>query len=86
MVLGLSFPSLRNLSVPQDWTRFDDSEELAIRLRLREPLHYVDKKRDAHGIHGFELTCKPYKVRTKRALPGDSHLEFRVAGNDDPAR
>jgi len=78
LLLGPSWPSLRSLRVPQDWTRFDDSHELLLRARLTNPLTFVDRKRDLHQIHGFEVTCKPYKKRTKKALPGDPNFDFRV--------
>jgi putative ATP-dependent endonuclease of OLD family len=78
LVLGPTWPSLRSLRVPQDWTRFDDGNELLLRVRLAKPLAFVDKKKDPHSIWGFEVVCKPYKRATKTALPGDPNFDFRV--------
>lgn len=78
LMFGPTWPSLRSLRVPQDWTNFDTNKELRLRLRLFEPLPYQDKKKTVHEIHGFEITCKPYKRRTRRARPGDPNFDFRV--------
>ncbi|HMO00361.1 MAG TPA: AAA family ATPase [Miltoncostaeaceae bacterium] len=87
LVCGMAWPSLRSLNVPQDWTRFDDQRELLLRVRFSVPLAYKDKANADHQVFGFEVRCRPYKRKTKDALPGDPNFDFRpygAAGPDTP--
>jgi energy-coupling factor transporter ATP-binding protein EcfA2 len=76
LVCGSTWPTVRSLRVPQDWTGFDDQRELLLRVRFSAPLDFKDKAGNAHGLLGFEVRCPPYKVKTKSALPGESQLRL----------
>lgn len=76
IVCGLHWPSLRSLRVPQDWTRFEDQDELLIRIGFTEPLTHRDKAGKEHAVLGFQVRCKPYKRKTGKALPGDPNFDF----------
>jgi putative ATP-dependent endonuclease of the OLD family len=80
LVCGQTWPTLRSLRVPQDWHGFDDQQELVLRVRLAAPLQHKDKAGKVHDVLGFEVRCRPYKVRTKSALPGDPNFDFRAYG------
>lgn len=80
LVCGTTWPSLRSLRVPQDWTGFDDRRELLLRVRFDPPLTHTDKASKQHDVLGFEVRCRPYEVKTKTALPGDPNFDFRPYG------
>lgn len=82
VVCGASWPSVRSLRVPQDWTRFDDQAELLLRVRLAEPLKHRDKAGIEHDVLGLQACCRPYKRKTKNALPGDPNFDFTPYGNN----
>lgn len=87
VVCGMSWPTLRSLNVPQDWTRFDDQQELLLRVRFSTPLIHKDRAGQAHQVLGLQVTCRPYKRRTKEAVPGDPNFDFQpygMAGPDKP--
>lgn len=81
LVCGSTWPTVRSLRVPQDWTGFDDQREMLLRVRFAAPLDLRDKAGKAHQVLGFEVRCRPYKVKTKGALPGDPNFDFRPYGS-----
>lgn len=82
MALGQSWPTIRSFRLPHDFTRFDDTRDLRIRVRVDPPLTHVDAMKKDHAIHGFELRVAPYTRRTRRAERGDLHCDFHPLGND----
>lgn len=80
IVCGSTWPTLRSLRVPQDWTGFNDQEELLLRVRMEPPLTHKDKAGKVHPVLGLQVSCRPYKVKTKGALPGDPNFDFRPYG------
>jgi len=80
IVCGLSWPTVRSLRIPQDWTGFDDQQELLLRVRFTTPLVFTDKAGKGHQVLGLEVCCRPYKVKTKTALPGEPNFDFRPYG------
>ncbi|HEU4973838.1 MAG TPA: AAA family ATPase [Baekduia sp.] len=82
MALGQSWPTIRSFRLPHDFTRFDDTRDLRIRVRVDPPLMHVDAMKKDHAVHGFELRVAPYTRRTRRAERGDLHCDFHPLGND----
>lgn len=78
LVVGDRWPSMRSLRLPEDWTLFDTSRDLAIQTWFAPALEYEDALETVKEVHGFEFSCKPYKVRTRRAEPGDLHDDNRL--------
>jgi putative ATP-dependent endonuclease of OLD family len=76
LMCGQRWPSLNALR-PSDFADGDPSVELLLRLRHEPPLIYEDKLSTSHQIHGFELTCRPYKRKTGKAQKGDPNFDFR---------
>jgi len=82
VILGPTWPSLRSLRVPQDWTGFDDSRPLRIAVEFSDPLTFKDKLNKPASISGFEVTCAPYKIKTAKAEAGDPNFNFHPLGTD----
>lgn len=81
-VLGQRWPSVNALAFPHDYTACDDARSLRIAVRLAAPLVHRDILDKPHEIHGFQVTCKPYKIRTARAQRGDPNFDFEPLAND----
>lgn len=76
LVLGEVWPSLRSFRIPQDFTNFDASRQIEIRLSFDPPYVHRDTLSNEHNIHTLRLTCKPYKKSGKWGEVGDLHVDF----------
>lgn len=83
LIVGQRWPTINALRFPHDFTRADDQRELCLRLRLDKPLIHNDKVRKDHEIHGFEISCRPYKQRRKgRWERGDPNFNYQPLADD----
>ena len=85
LVLGDTWPSMRSIRVPYDFTRFDTALELGIEVRFDPPLKHVDALGKAYDVPGLRYECKPYKRKTKSSEAGDLHYEFDPVGETGEA-
>lgn len=82
LVLGQQWPTVNSLSFPHDFTAGEDTRPLRIAARLATPLVHRDVLGKLHAIHGFQVACKPYKVRTARAERGDPNFDYEPLADD----
>lgn len=76
ILLGETWPSLRSLRVPQDFTAFDPSRELEIAATFDPPYKHKDKLGTGHSISSIKLLCRPYKRSGKWGSAGDLHVDL----------
>ena len=81
-VLGQRWPSLNRIDFPRDFTGGEDDRALRIAVRLAEPLTQTDLVGKTHEIHGFQVSCKPYKRRTGRSMAGDPNFDYEPLAAD----
>jgi energy-coupling factor transporter ATP-binding protein EcfA2 len=76
LVLGTTWPTLRSLRVPQDFTNFDATSPLTIRVSFDPPLTQEDALGKPVPVPCLAVTCQPYKRSGKWGDAGDLHLDF----------
>jgi len=76
ILLGETWPSLRSLRVPQDFTAFDPSRELEIVATFDPPYEHMDKLNKRYSISGIRFICKQYKKSGKWGNTGDLHVDL----------
>jgi hypothetical protein len=72
LTLGTAWPSLRSLRIPQDFTNFDATSSLLIRVSFDPPLTQEDALGKPVPVPCLAITCQPYK----RSGKWDLHLDF----------
>src|SRR4051794_32937304 len=82
LVLGQRWPTVNSLSFPHDFTAGEDTRSLRIAVRLTVPYVHRDVLGEGHAVHGFQVVCKPYKVRTARADRGDPNFDYEPLADD----
>ncbi len=76
VVLGAAWPSLRSLRIPQDFTGFDATRSLVVKIAFDPPLQSQDARGQQVQVPSLMVTCQPYKRTTKWGATGDLHLDF----------
>lgn len=76
LVCGEAWPTMRSIRIPQDFTAFDTSRELAITITLDPPLQHEDALGTTRQVRHLQVRCLPYKRSGKWGEAGDLHLEF----------
>lgn len=76
LVAGSSWPTLHSFRIPQDFTDFDSSRDLEIRLAFDPGYVHSDTLSKEHVVSEFQLTCKPYRRIAKHGDVGDLHVDF----------
>lgn len=77
MVVGMSWPTLQRIRLPHDFTAYDDSREMYVKVSFDEPLvSDPDKLGTRHNIHSLRVRCRPYKRRTGNSLAGDPNFDY----------
>jgi energy-coupling factor transporter ATP-binding protein EcfA2 len=76
LVLGTTWPSLRSLRIPQDFTDFDATSSLMIRVSFDPPLTQESAIGQPVTVPSLAVTCQPYKKSGKWGDAGDLHLDF----------
>lgn len=80
LVLGTYWPSLRSISVPEDFTNFATSEPLEVVVTFSEALERDDRLGTHADVFALRLACSEYKRKTKKGDVGDLHLDFAPLG------
>jgi putative ATP-dependent endonuclease of OLD family len=75
LVLGEAWPSLRSFRVPQDFTDFNASRELQLKVSFDPPYQHSDTHSTVHQVTAVRVTCKPYKRSGKWGESGDLHVD-----------
>jgi putative ATP-dependent endonuclease of OLD family len=76
LVAGETWPTLRSFRVPQDFTAFDPTRDVEIRLAF-DPAHvHRDTLSTERAISELRVTCKPYRRTGKWGDVGDLHVDF----------
>lgn len=76
LVLGEAWPSLRSFRIPQDFTNFDSSRDIEIRVDFDPPYVHRDTHSTEHKVTVLRLTCKPYRKSGKWGEAGDLHVDL----------
>lgn len=76
LVCGETWPTMRSIRIPQDFTAYDATRELAITVTLDPPLQHQDALDKTRDIHHLRVRCLPYKRSGAWGEAGDLHLEF----------
>lgn len=80
LLLGTTWPSLRSMRVPEDFTNFETANAIEISTFFDSPLEREDRLGLHEDVHGLTLKCAEYKRKTKKGDVGDLHLEFLPLG------
>lgn len=76
LVLGEAWPTLRSFRIPQDFSRFDTSQDIEITVQFDPPYIHQDTLSHEHRVNFLRLTCKPYKRSGKWGESGDLHADL----------
>lgn len=76
LVLGEAWPTLRSFRIPQDFSRFDTSQDIEITVQFDPPYIHQDTLPREHRVNSLRLTCKPYKRSGKWGESGDLHADL----------
>lgn len=77
LVVGPTWPALQRLRFPQDFSGYDDSRELLIKVGFAVPATTErDRLGTQHHIHGLRVRCRPYKRKTGKSPAGDPNFDY----------
>lgn len=77
LVLGDRWPSLASIRLPQDFTGFDTTADMAITVSFVNPLVCeADAAGDRAQVHQLRVRCRPYKNSGKWGQTGDPNFDF----------
>lgn len=77
LVAGPVWPTLQRLRFPHDFTGYEDTRDLSVKLSFSEPIWTErDKLKNQHPIHAIRVRCRPYKRRTATAVAGDPNFDY----------
>ena len=77
LAVGPVWPSLQRLRFPHDFTGYDDSLELVVKVGFSSPtMTEPDKLGTQHPIHALRLRCRPYRKKTGSSMAGDPNFDY----------
>jgi putative ATP-dependent endonuclease of the OLD family len=82
-VLGDVWPSLRSFRIPQDFTKFEASREIAITVTFDPPYLHRDAVSKDHAVKAIRVTCRPYKKSGKWGDAGDLHVDVEALNENN---